>query len=97
MKLIERKLGRRVIESFLAENPPDSIRILLLMDGRGSVYDVDPGSDDGRERPVREVIRSSSVPPLRRLGYDERGLAGERRVLELAELLPEARRVILRV
>jgi hypothetical protein len=30
-----------MVDFFLVENPVDSIRILLVRDGRGLVYDVD--------------------------------------------------------
>jgi hypothetical protein len=41
MKLIQQRFGREMIDFFLAENPVDSIRVLLVREGRGWVYDVD--------------------------------------------------------
>ena len=41
MKLIQQRLGKEMVDFFLVQNPVDSIRILLVREGRGRVYDVD--------------------------------------------------------
>jgi len=48
MKLVQQKLGKEMVDFFLAENPVDSIRVLLVRDGRGRVYDVDRDPTEAR-------------------------------------------------